>query len=159
MYPEVVDTRSVLDQHGDGGLPINITEFGWPTQGLNSTGFTEVSDAQRAQYVAQFTKAVARSNCGVVRIEPHTWVTAEQSIFSPEDWFGFVHPNLSRSATETAYSSTIGQLAPLATPTPYSTSTCSQQLGVAAGTTTQPAPSSPPPLIPLPPIPLLHLLL
>ena len=152
MYPEVVDTRSVLEQHGDGGVPINVTEFGWPTQGLNSSGYTEVSDVQRAQYIAQFTKAVARSNCGVVRIEPHTWVTEEQSIFNPEDWFGFVHPNLSRSATENAYSSMIGQLAPLATPTPYSTSACSQQLGVAAGTTVQPAPAQPQPLLPLPPL-------
>jgi hypothetical protein len=152
MYPEVVDTRSVLEQHGDVGVPIDVTEFGWPTQGINSNGFTEVSDAQRAQYVSQFTKAVAQSNCGVARIEPHTWVTQEQNIFSAEDWFGFVHPNLSRSATETAYSSAIGQLAPLATPSPNSTSMCAQQLGVAAGTTTQPPPQQPssPPLIPIP---------
>jgi hypothetical protein len=155
MYPDVVDTRAVLDQNGDTSVPIDITEFGWPTAGLDSRGYTEVSDSQRAQYVTQFTTAVARSNCGVDRIEPHTWVTHEQNIFDPEDWFGFVHPDLARSETESAYSATIGQLSPLATPTPASTSECSQQLGVPVGETLQGQQQQPSSPITLPQVPLL----
>jgi hypothetical protein len=151
MYYDVVDTRAVLEQHGDVNVPIDVTEFGWPTGGLTPGMWTVVSDAQRAQYVQQFTTAVARSNCGVDRIEPHTWVTREQNLFDPEDYFGFVHPNATRTTTESTYSSTIGQLAPLATPSPPAASTCSQQLGVPANTARQPPP--PPPLLPpLPPL-------
>ena len=147
MYSEVVGMRQVLEQHGDVNVPLDVTEFGWPTAGLLSSRYAVISDAQRAQYVTQFVTAVARSNCGVGRIQPYAWETPEQNIFSPEDWFGVVHPSLARSATEVAYAAAIGQLAPVATPGPPSTALCSQQLGAAASSS-QPQASQPQPLLP-----------
>jgi hypothetical protein len=136
MFPDVADTRSVLEQHGDASVPIDATEFGWTTRGSMFQSFPTATDQQRAQYLAQFTETVAQANCGVERITPFSWVSREQDSFNPEDWFGLVHPNGVRSTSESVYSATMLKLEPLAPPGPPSAAQCTSQLGT---------PSTPPP--------------
>jgi hypothetical protein len=146
MYPDIVDVRSTLDQHGDINVPIDITEFGWATQGGLFSSAPIATEQQRAQYITQFTQTVAQSNCGVDRILPHTWVSKEQDPNNAEDWFGLVHPDGTRRASESAYSATILQLEAAPPPSSSSASVCARQLGV-QGSSSQPPPSQP--LLPL----------
>jgi hypothetical protein len=97
------------------------------------------TEQQRAQYMTQFTQTVAQSNCGVERILPHTWASKEQDPNNAEDWFGIVHPDGTRRATETAYSSTILQLEATPPPSSSSGSVCARQLGVQAGSQAPPS--------------------
>jgi hypothetical protein len=141
MYSDVVDVRSVLEQHGDASVPIDLTEYGWTTRGSMFQSFPTATDQQRAQYLQQFTQALAQSNCGIERLTPYTWVSPEKNAFNPEDWFGIVHPNGIRSTSENVYSSTILKLEPLAAPATISASQCASQLGAQPKTT--PPPSQP----------------
>ena len=135
MYYDVADTRLVLEQHGDNAAPIDVTEFGWPTRGIGS-GYTVIPDSERAQYLTQVTQTLTSSSCGIGRIEPHSWVTAEQNSLNPEDWFGVVHPSGVRSSSESQYSATIRGLASAgATTAAPSATTCAQQLDVPLGST------------------------
>jgi hypothetical protein len=137
MYYDVADTRLVLQQHGDGSVPIDVTEFGWPTRGLGG-GSTVISDSQRGIYLADVARTLSQSSCGIDRIEPHTWITAEQNQLNTEDWFGVVHPNGVRSISENDYSGAIKQLAVGGTSTSApDASQCAQQLGVPSGATLQ----------------------
>jgi hypothetical protein len=150
MYPDVADTRLVLEQHGDGSVPIDVTEFGWPTEGLGG-GSSVVSDAQRGTYLVDVTRTLAQSSCGVDRIEPHTWITSEQNPLNTEEWFGVVHPNGIRSTSENDYSGAIRQLSTggISTSNAPSATACAQQLDVRLGSTLTPAKPSQP-LLPLP---------
>jgi hypothetical protein len=107
VLQEVVRTRSVLDLHGDVDVPIDVTEFGWPTRGALAGGLPNLADPARATALAQITSTLARSDCGVERILPHTWVTLERKPGNAEDWFGLVHPNGALSASASAYASIV----------------------------------------------------
>lgn len=146
MYPDIVNVRSTLDQHGDINVPIDITEFGWATQGSLFSDAPMATEQQRAQYLTQFTQTVAQSNCGIDRILPHTWVSKEQDPNNAEDWYGIVHPDGTRRPSETAYSSTILQLEATPPPSSSSATVCARQLGVQGGSQTSPSQ----PLLPLP---------
>jgi hypothetical protein len=107
VLDEVMKTRAVLDAHGDLDTPIDVTEFGWPTAGALPGGLPDLSDRARAAALSQVTATMARSDCGVERILPHTWVTLERNLRSAEDWFGLVHPDGAFSASATAYAATV----------------------------------------------------
>lgn len=104
-------TRAVLDAHHDVDVPIDVTEFGWPTRGLSdSAGAPPVTDAERATYLTQVTRSLAESDCGVERILPNTWVTQQQSLLDPAQWFGIVNPNGTMTKTGTAYGMLLANL-------------------------------------------------
>ena len=91
--------RRSLAALGEPGLPIEVTEVGWPTAG----GAGSMADQQRALQYQLLTDQVARSDCGVTRFIPHTWVTAERDPNTVEDWFGLFHPDATPTAAGTAY--------------------------------------------------------
>jgi hypothetical protein len=104
----VAAVRSFLDGHGDLDVPIDVTEFGWPTRGDSSSlGLPTMSDAQRAAALSQVTATLARSDCGVERILPHTWVTQENSLTDAAQWFGLANPNGSLTHSAISYAHTI----------------------------------------------------
>lgn len=93
----ISDVRAALDQLGEANTPIAITEIGWATRG-SDTGYV-VTDAVRAAYYTALVDELARSDCGITAVLPHTWVTQERNVFTVEDWFGIYRrdgtPNLS----------------------------------------------------------------
>jgi hypothetical protein len=108
VLDDVTRARAVLDGHGDVDVPLDVTEVGWPTRGPElSHALPVLTDAQRAFDLSQLTSTLARADCGVERILPHTWVTLERNPGNVNDWFGLVHPNGALSASAQAYSSTI----------------------------------------------------
>jgi hypothetical protein len=117
--------REALDAAGLRGVPMNADEVGWHTRG--SLGLPPVPEDERAEYFRIVTPAIARSECDVVGIAAHTWVTPEQRTSYPEDWYGMADPR-----TGDPYPSAVtygeqarrledGDPVPVATPAPCST--------------------------------------
>jgi hypothetical protein len=63
----VVQFREGLDTLGEGSVPIDLTEFGWPQ------GVGDGNEASRAQMMRQFATSVSSSNCGVGILAPYSW--------------------------------------------------------------------------------------
>ena len=82
--------RSALDSTGLGGKPMLADEVGWHTEG--ALGLPPVPEDQRADYFRIVTPSIMRSNCGVIGIAAHTWVTLEQRPSFSEDWYGMADP-------------------------------------------------------------------
>jgi hypothetical protein len=109
---QVDQARTALDAQGDVNTPLDVTEFGWPTNGLSQLTFVPVlSDAARAVLMSNVTDAVARSDCGIERITPYAWLTPEQDPLEPEDWFGIEQTDGQPTLTSEAYSRTLDGLA------------------------------------------------
>jgi Cellulase (glycosyl hydrolase family 5) len=87
VLEDIAGLRLSLDEVGDANVPIDIEEFGWPTSGSASYVST-VSDSTRASYMTTVISDLASSDCGVERILPYTWVTAQQNAGDTEDWYG-----------------------------------------------------------------------
>lgn len=108
VIDDVTAARAVLDTHGDVDVPLDITEVGWPTRGAPpASGIPVLTDAQRASDLSALTSTLARADCGVERILPHTWVTLERDPNDAEDWFGLVHPSGALSLSADIYSAII----------------------------------------------------
>jgi hypothetical protein len=82
--------RSALDAAGLSDAPMLADEVGWHTQG--TVGLPPVPEEKRAGYFRVVTPAIADSNCRVIGIAPHTWVTLEQHTQIPEQWYGMADP-------------------------------------------------------------------
>jgi hypothetical protein len=106
----VVDLRRKLVDLGESSVPIAITEVGWPTSGP----FNVLSDTDRATALRTVTDRLARSDCGVRSVSPHTWITNESKPGNAEDWFGLAHPDGTLSATAVAYGQLVRGLEGLA---------------------------------------------
>lgn len=86
--------RDLLDGAGLAGVPLSVNEIGWTTRGEG--GFTPVPEPDRAALLGQTVDTIARSNCGIASIAPHTWVTEEVDPADQEHWFGIADPDLAR---------------------------------------------------------------
>ena len=91
VYRNVATFRHDLDDIAGKGIPIEVTEIGWPA--------TEIPEQIRASYLAQVAEKLARSDCGIDRVMPYAWV--EQS-------FGIANQDGSPRPSATAYSNAIG---------------------------------------------------
>jgi exo-beta-1,3-glucanase (GH17 family) len=95
--------RHTLEQLGDPGVPIHITELGWPTHGTDKRAAPiVVSEDARAQSLETAAEALARSDCDVRAVIPYTWTTPEKNIDDEEDWYGIRHPDGSPTPTSDA---------------------------------------------------------
>jgi hypothetical protein len=82
--------RATLDSSGLQGEPMLADEVGWHTHG--GVGLPSVPEDQRAADFRIVTPAITRSDCDVIGIAAHTWVTAEQRANYSEDWYGMADP-------------------------------------------------------------------
>jgi hypothetical protein len=98
---QVVRLRWGLWFLGSLNAPIIVNEFGWST-----AASPPVSDAWRAQQVAQLTSDLARSDCNVTNVAPYTWI-GNPAFGEPENSYGMVDANGHQSATAQAYLSTL----------------------------------------------------
>jgi hypothetical protein len=71
-----------------------LSEFGWHTDG----GEGSITEAERAQRFAALLDQLPRTDCDLVGLAPHAWVTPEADHGDPEDWFG-----IARSDTGALY--------------------------------------------------------
>ncbi|HEV3230605.1 MAG TPA: hypothetical protein VGY97_14095 [Solirubrobacteraceae bacterium] len=89
--------RTVLQQHGDGGKPLWITEVGWPT----SSDAYGVPEVKQAQYAARM--ALATFAQGVPVLTYYTYGDySDPSGANQEAWFGFFHIDNSPKPSYTA---------------------------------------------------------
>lgn len=109
VIANVYRLRIALDSHGDANVPIDVTEFGWPTRGYASW-IPTLSDSQRAGQLTQVVNTLAGSDCGVERILPYSWVTAEANSQNIEDWFGLFNPNGTATTSGSAFTSALAAL-------------------------------------------------
>ncbi len=93
--------RLTLDRLGEGSVPIDLTEVGWPTsgKGLNIV----LPEDQRAVALEATTEALARSDCGVEAVTAYTWTTPERNPDNLEDWYGIRHPDGSPTPSSDAF--------------------------------------------------------
>jgi hypothetical protein len=96
----VVAFRHKLVALGEPNVPIAITEVGWPTAGPVNV----LSDDGRAYHLSALTDRLARSDCGISSISPHTWIALGQDPTNQEDSYGLVHADGTPSKSEIAYS-------------------------------------------------------
>ncbi len=82
--------RATLGSSGFDGKAMLADEVGWHTHG--ALGLPSVPEDQRAADFRVVTPAITRSDCDVIGIAAHTWVTAEQRMNYSEDWYGMADP-------------------------------------------------------------------
>ena len=101
--------RGALDAAGLHDTPMMADEIGWHTRG--TLGLPPVPEEQRASYFRTVTPAIARSNCDLIGVAAHTWVTPEQNPNFPEDWYGMADPvNGAPYPSATAYAQEVRAL-------------------------------------------------
>jgi polysaccharide biosynthesis protein PslG len=96
----VRELRQTLRRLRQGGVPIHITELGWPTKGHFPIVIGEVARAISLENAAE---SLARSDCGVAAIVVYTWTSPERKPSDKEDWYGIIHPDGSPSPTGDAF--------------------------------------------------------
>jgi hypothetical protein len=109
VFSRVRSMRATLEDLGDGGVPLHLTEFGWVTSGQGSA--IVAPEAERAALIEQTTDTLVRSDCGVATVIPYTWTTPEQHPDDPEDWYGIVHPDGTRTESSEAYRRVVARYA------------------------------------------------
>ncbi len=103
----VSSARTALDKLGGANVPLDVSEFGWPTEGSGSATGDE-SDSNRASYMTTTINALANSDCGVERIQPYAWETSQASSSVANDWFGVTNlgaPTATSAAITAQYKS------------------------------------------------------
>jgi hypothetical protein len=82
--------REAMRTAGLGSTPMFANEFGWYTSG--PPGPALASQSQRAQRIRDVVLAARRTNCGLVALGVHGWVTNQANPADPEDWYGLADP-------------------------------------------------------------------
>ena len=138
---DVVRLRSALDGAGDTGVPIDITELGWPTSG-SASFTTTLTDAVRAIQLPQTIKTLATSDCGIERVLPYAWNTAQVNPANVEDWFGIANVDGSPTLTSAALALQYGALQGAWTGGPATSVVCNRPLTLKLAQVSAPAGSS-----------------
>jgi polysaccharide biosynthesis protein PslG len=99
--------RHTLERLGDPGVPIHLTELGWPTSGQHSA--IVLGEDARAAALESATDSLARSDCGVASVIAYTWSTPEQNPDDVEDWYGIRHPDGRATPSSDAYARVVAR--------------------------------------------------
>jgi hypothetical protein len=126
---DVKKLRLALDTHGDANVPIDMTEFGWPTEG-SASWTQDQSDSQRAADLTQVINALGSSDCGVQRILPYSWVTAQDNPGDTGDWFGLANLSGAADQSTAALANAYAALAGAASAGSATTSVCGRPLSL-----------------------------
>jgi hypothetical protein len=94
-----------LDDVGLGSEALVVSEYGWRSGGPAGA----LSEPQRAQMTRDYSDDLARTNCNVVGIYPHNWISPRLDAANPEDWYGLADPLTGAPlASGVAYADVIG---------------------------------------------------
>jgi hypothetical protein len=86
----IVRYRKAMRQARLGETPMFVNEFGWYTRGR--PGPLLASQQARAERIHEVVVAALRSDCGVVALGVHSWVTYQANPLDSEDWYGLADP-------------------------------------------------------------------
>ncbi len=85
----VATARRITRTVALGGVPLDLTEFGWTT---SPPGVKNWAPANlRPQYILTSLAHLGHTDCGIGATILYTWMTPERRRSDPEDWFG-IHP-------------------------------------------------------------------
>jgi hypothetical protein len=118
---DVVEYRTALDAAGGANVPIDVTEFGWPT--------TMVSYAVQGSDIATVAKTLYGSDCGVEGIYPFSWATYDGVPTDVSEWFGITHLGAATASTA-AVSAAFGALESEGTPSSADSTLCGRPMAV-----------------------------
>ncbi|MGH2954886.1 MAG: hypothetical protein ACRDK9_12905 [Solirubrobacterales bacterium] len=76
--------RRALEAVGLGDKELLLTEFGWNQ--------LDYSEADRAKMIARTVDQLARTDCDLAAIYPHTWIGPELNLANREHWWGMADP-------------------------------------------------------------------
>ncbi len=94
-----VDTlRQAMNAGGDADVPIDVTEFGWPTAGF-ATFVPSITQTERASYLYETIAGLANGDDDVQEILPYTWITSEADLADAQDWFGLSNKGAGTAST------------------------------------------------------------
>lgn len=128
VYANVAGFRRALDEMAGPGIPLQLTEIGWTT--------TDVSEAKRAEYIAELALTLTRSDCGIESFVPYSWIGPELDANDREQWFGMVRENGSLKPSGVAYAAAANAMRGIAGTAPSGTATiCKADAKTAASTT------------------------
>ncbi len=103
VYDGIRDFRHTLESLGAGGVPIDLTEIGWTT--------VHTPERRRAAMLAELARDLPRSNCGIARLMPHTWIGDERDRDNPEHWFGIYELDARPKPAGAAYATAVDRVA------------------------------------------------
>lgn len=130
VLANVRNLRAALDgpQTADPGMPIYVTEIGWPTGGSYPPEIPILTETQRAAAMKTVADQLPRSNCGVRQVAPHTWISPENGVYnglpltSIQRWFGIANPDTTLKRTGVAFADVVRRNRGLTSTSPdYST--------------------------------------
>ncbi|MEO6496918.1 MAG: hypothetical protein ABIO51_05485, partial [Solirubrobacteraceae bacterium] len=127
VYANVANFRRELDKIAGPGIPLELTEIGWTT--------TDVSDAKRAEYIAELALTLPRSDCGIESFVPYAWLGPEQNSGDREQWFGMVRESGIPKPSAVAYSTAVKAMRGIAGVAPSGTATICKAATQTAATT------------------------
>jgi hypothetical protein len=81
-------TEGWLDQVGLGDERLIVSEYGWRSGGPVGA----LTEEQRAQMIGEYTDSLARTNCDLIGIYPHSWISPRADTANPEHWYGLADP-------------------------------------------------------------------
>jgi hypothetical protein len=80
--------HSLMEDAGFDSQSMIATEFGWYTSG----GIAPVSESTRATNMGELMSQLPRTDCDLIGLAPHTWVSTEADPNNPEHWYGIARP-------------------------------------------------------------------
>jgi hypothetical protein len=97
--------RQALDRLGQRGVPLYVSELGWPTQG-KYTG-RAMSDENRAVALEVAANTLTRGNCDVRGITAYSWVTPQKDPAFDDHWYALYMPGRGLTKAGEAYSALV----------------------------------------------------
>jgi hypothetical protein len=94
-YSRIRTARLALDAVGAHAVPMEISETG--------LAVAPAPESTRAEILRRLAEDLPRSDCGVRRLIPHTWVTSESDPTENEDWFGIANHDATLKPSAVAY--------------------------------------------------------
>ena len=105
VLASVATARRITRTVGLGGVPLDLTEFGWTT---SPPGVQDWAPANlRPQYILASLAHLGHTDCALGAAILYTWMTPERRRADPEDWFGIHPPSGADSPDTRAFSAGI----------------------------------------------------
>ena len=105
---EARDARRTLVTLGMTDVPLWVTEFGWVSRPRTSNKYAP--PAERPEYIASTTSALARSDCGIQGVVLYAWITPGRNARAEGDWYGLRAPDGGPTASSRAFARVVAQV-------------------------------------------------
>jgi hypothetical protein len=90
VFQAIKRFREAMRQARLGDTPMIANELGWYTSGPPGSQFA--TQGARADRIRSVVLEAQHTNCDLVALGIHSWVTAQVNPVNPEDWYGLADP-------------------------------------------------------------------